>query len=331
MTKWNKHQRRAFSTLVLYGALLFRSSFALAMNVDSFVDQQLITQEAADTLQTLSRSSQGKLVLLTKDRWHEKRQLVVLMGENHAIKCCGRLSLEKEVLSQFQYRAVEGAMPSQSSCYGAIEGAVGSTCNIFQNLIATLLSGGPNSAIDQAYEVNSKQGEHTVFWLEQDHLPDNAERFTILILALGTLSAVGSVVLDSAYLLSQNSATGQASSIVGTMMILLSSYLVLGQCVTTFFPNLIPEEYSRWIGINGLLFARNKTMARNLETILDQNPEVRSILVIVGLAHVHGIVKLLTREGHHFTEANIENAHIDQDAPYEAERLPLLESVRVVP
>lgn len=143
-------------------------------------------------------------------------------------------------------------------------------------------------------EIEAKKGP-LVFALEEGHQPDLAENLGSVAIP-GILAAcvytIGSAVCELGGALTAGdsmSALEAGGAVVGTLVILNGMKRILGKYDIVHLAARSALEISFRRG-------RNKTMVGNLIKAFEQNPELDTMLVVVGSAHISGMGKLLSQQ-----------------------------------
>jgi|GEM_PF-1022007 hypothetical protein len=129
------------------------------------------------------------------------------------------------------------------------------------------------------------------FWLEKDHVRGVGEAIAVAYPAVRFTLCLAAACTFLPY-----SETIFSPEISSGLRIAAATSLVTN-AVASYWDNIHEQREKLPIYINpmnGLIFDRDSTMARNLNQITIEYPELNSLLAIVGKAHVPGLVKLLT-------------------------------------
>ena len=128
----------------------------------------------------------------------------------------------------------------------------------------------------------------TSFWLEENHVGTLAESIgaSHLMLGMSVCIAAGCSFIPYANLIFPQS----IFPYLRTGAALFWGHSIIAHQIETRFNTRLP---SILVPVNGLLDNRNKTMVANLVRNLNEFPEVKNILAVVGQKHVDGMVSSL--------------------------------------
>jgi hypothetical protein len=142
----------------------------------------------------------------------------------------------------------------------------------------------------------------TNFWLEANHTPDIAEKIASAYFPLSIGICTAAVCTLIPYV---NSIFPKYSA---RILQASAGAIVASSMVSSYYEEKSNDEHLAPVvldPINGLVHGRNETMVKNLSQLLVDFPEIKNILVVVGMKHVPGMARLLIRN-HSFEETPLE-------------------------
>lgn len=154
-------------------------------------------------------------------------------------------------------------------------------------------------AVQQNSSLNRDYTNYKNFFLENNHRPDLKENLYSVVVPTEYLSKALLIPTAAFSLAAPNGFV--AEIVLPTLLVIVGTRAIhkyLGKKLKTkysdktWFNNIFFDD-------RGLLDARNKTKTKNINKILNENPEVKTLLVIVGKLHVEGIVENLLNVGYH--------------------------------
>ena len=250
-------------------------------------------------------------------------QTVVILGESH-LKNLGSSIIGKRLLLEFSYRAHEYA--STEKTWGGdlfaryLEAAFreirtttdrtqGSTISdafvpkdqmmSSLNEMIKMVEKLPDIKPENSENTKAKlqEFEYKNYFLENNHKPDLKENLYSVIVPVEMLSKV--LLAPTAL-----AAWAYPQSFVAEI-VLPSVITIIGvRALQKYTGKKLEPKYGEKKWFNTIFFdkmalldARNQTKAKNIISLLNNHPEIHSLLVIVGQLHVEGIEKTLLREG----------------------------------
>lgn len=231
--------------------------------------------------------------ILTKGLGQDARWVIVL-GEKHCCNCVSTSQAGRAVVDEVPLRGVEGYLPKSfitkaaccllAPCSSCIQCGYQSSCGSLTNYAESTTPGEKTSLLEDGTQHTIK-----VFRLEEGHQGDLSED-------LGMASYVAVALSGAAALV--NCAFSSYPVFYASLGVV--SYVGLSQMAVFMLEACLPWSMStswlRWFGINGLVVARNETMAPNIERIFHNYPDQTMLVVIVGKAHISHLLRLLINE-----------------------------------
>lgn len=253
-------------------------------------------QALAPKLQeALRRADQEGLTVKILTKAHaESYKTVIVLGEKHCFNCASTSLAGRDVVDEIPLRGVEGYLPKSfiskaaccvlSPCSSCIECGYQSSCG-------SLTSYAHDTTPDEKTSLIEGGAGHKikVFRLEEGHQGDVAEDLGMVSYVSVALSGLAALV---------NCAFNSYPVYYACLGVV--GYVGLSQIAVFMSEACLPWSAStswlRWFGINGLVVARNETMAPNIERIFQQNPDQTVQVAIVGKAHIAHLLRLLINE-----------------------------------
>ncbi len=82
------------------------------------------------------------------------------------------------------------------------------------------------------------------------------------------------------------------SSVAGSFVLGGVAGAILEKCL----PVSCSTRWTKWLGVYGLVVARNETMVANIENSFEEDPDYKAMVVVTGRGHQIGMARLLTTE-----------------------------------
>ena len=217
-----------------------------------------------------------------------KKRLVILAGETHA-KDQAASESGKRLLAEFSLRGFE-APDDQNSLAAKIFYPFKRAMNFTTNQILKKRE----STINDALTINNQKENVINLWLEKGHVPDFAEKSSLLQLPI----VIGVSTTDFSLWYANHQEMVLPSGVLEVAAVstsALSAYLILQSLLHRPFSE---KNWYRKVfpASDGHLFARNLTMTKNMIKGLEEHPEEDQMLVLVGSAHVPGMKKILMEQ-----------------------------------
>lgn len=247
--------------------------------------------------------------LLTRQEGGRK-QLVVLMGELHE-KSEKSFAIGREVIQYFQYRGLEaadfrltvggrmmahGSEHKNKSGLALLLAAEENTSYPKGRAGSLIVEAARNAVIELPHSrVDTRP---VAFELEKGHKPNIAEQLAMLDLVSSNLGHFPIAVLGGLMTIFTAILLGKGFAIA---FLAVSGIYYFANMIFSYLNSTTLHGYIHrhaWLRnilplVSGLVWARNTTMASNIQSNLTNNPEIKTLLTIVGICHIPGLKQLL--------------------------------------